>query len=193
MELLLLFLFYYYYWRHVIATDGQWGCILSGSLLFRGRNVNPEGLVRTHGAVNPSVALQGVSASVRKVGTRLRTRSLHPTGSMCVTSAGYLTRISDILIALPWRVTDRWKQWRSIDAKAFFLPQIICPGAQRGHGSALWCDSFTIWRYLCCFPVGICCQLHQDDAFSGHLEVSLTELILKIAWPYVNERQLWRF
>lgn len=38
------------------------------SLFFKGRNVNPEGLVRTQWAVNPSVALQGVSASVRKVG-----------------------------------------------------------------------------------------------------------------------------
>lgn len=56
---------------YVISTNGQCRCMLS--LFFKGRNVNPQGLVRTHWAVNPSVALQGVSASVRKVGTGLRT------------------------------------------------------------------------------------------------------------------------
>lgn len=112
---------------------------------------------------------------------------------MCVTSAGYLTRIPDILIPIAARVTDRWKRRRVADVKFFSLEQIICPGAQRGHGSTLWCDSFTIWRYLCCFPVGIWCQLYQDDARSGHLEVSLMDLIrgsLKISRSFENERQL---
>lgn len=98
-------------------------------------NVNPGGLVRTHWAVNLSVALQGVSALVRKVGKvapdALRS-SYYPTASMCVSSAGYLTRICDILIVQPARVTDRWKQWRLADVKAFSHGQIICPGAQRG-------------------------------------------------------------
>lgn len=49
--------------------------VVTLSLFFKGRNVNPEGLVRAHWAVNPSLALQGVSASVRQVGTRLRTHS----------------------------------------------------------------------------------------------------------------------
>ncbi len=61
---------------HVVTTVGQCCCILvTWSLFLKGRNVNPEGLVRTRWAVNPSVALQGVSASVRKVGTGLRTHS----------------------------------------------------------------------------------------------------------------------
>ena len=107
---------------------------------------------------------------------------------MCGTSAGYLTRISDILIRLPARLTDRWNHRRLADVKAFSLERIICPGAQRGHGSTLWCDSFTIWRNLCCLAVGIWCQLNQGDARRGHLEVSLMVLI-RGSWSFVNEPQ----
>lgn len=136
--------------------------------------------MRTQWAVNPSVALQEVSALVRKVGKgasdALRS-TYYPTGYMCVSSAGYLTRICDILMALPARVTDRWKQWRLAHVKAFSLTRekSSVPERKKGHGSTLWCDSFTIWRYLCRFPLGIWCQLHQDDACSGHLRVSLRD------------------
>lgn len=94
---------------------------------------------------------------------------------MCVTSRRIFDK--DTFLPPAARVTDTSNRWRLADVKVFSLERIICPGAQRGHGSALWCDSFTIWRYLCCFPVGIWCQLREDDARSGHFEVSLANLI----------------
>lgn len=140
-------------------------------------------------AVNPSLALQGVSASVRQVGTRLRTHSaaLIISQDPCAspprdTSQGFL--IFSYYQPRGW-LTDE-STGRFADVKSISLEQIICPGAQRGHGSTLWCDSLTIWRYLCCFPVGIWCQLYQDDACSGHLEVSLVDLI-RGSWSFVNE------
>lgn len=86
--------------------------LVTSGLFFKARNVNPEGLVRAHWAVNPSLVLQGVSASVSQAGTRLRTHSaaLLIAQAPCASPLrGNFTRISDILILPAARVTDRWK------------------------------------------------------------------------------------
>lgn len=154
--------------------------LVTSGLLFKARNVNPEGLVRAHWAVNPSLALQGVSASVSQAGTRLRTHS----AALLIPQAPCASPLRDTSQGFLFFEHCQPRGWltdentgRFADVKAISLEQIICPGAQRGHGSTLWCHSLTIWRYLCFFPVGIWCQLYQDDARGGHLEVSLVVLI----------------
>lgn len=151
------------------------------SLSFKGRNVNPEGLVRTHWAVKPSVALQGVSASVRKVRTGLRTRS----AALIIPQAPCASPLRDTwqgFLILSYKPTTRagtcqMKTLAFCWCEGVFTWTDHLSRSAEGHGSTLWCDSFTIWRYLCCFPVGIWGQLRQDDACSGHLEVSLSDFI----------------
>lgn len=154
--------------------------LVTSGLFFKARNVNPEGLVRAHWAVNPSLALQGVSASVSQAGTRLRTHS----AALLIPQAPCASPLRDTSQGFLWFEYYQQCGWltdentgRFADVKAISIGRIICPGARRGHGSALWCHSLTIWRYLCFLLVGIWCQLNQGDARSGHLEVSLVDLI----------------
>lgn len=74
---------------------------------------------------------------------------------------------------LDWTAADRRQRRALCRREVAFHLRTVCSGAQRGHGSTLRSQSFTIWCDLRSFPVGIWCQLGQDDARCGHLKVSL--------------------
>lgn len=101
-------------------------------------------------------------------------------------SAGYPARIPHIFAPRGWLTHEGLRRCavadvKSVSARADHLSRSAHRG---GHGSTLWRDSLTIWRNLRCVPVGIRCQLDQDDAWSGHLEVSPDQ---RICWknPHV--------
>lgn len=123
-------------------------------------------------AGNSSLALRGVCASLRQVGTRPKTQHAASLSTHSL-RARHLRRtiLQDFGFA-----TGIDRQTRTpcvLQMWNWFDSSIVCSGAQRGHGSTLWRQSFTIWCDLGSFPVGIWSQLDQDDARCGHLKVRL--------------------